>query len=160
MCYSHAQLIEHFLSYSSTNTHIPSPFWTTVIPIRIPLSSCNDAADVLIKLLRQTSTPSGSRYSSDEAEAEFKRVVGGERWWQVRGLDGIESEWIAMNSDWENISKAEKRKEKKKQRHREHTAKRNLKRGKHPREDPLANEEYTEDIDNLTRVMVSSQGTL
>ncbi|CAE6479404.1 unnamed protein product, partial [Rhizoctonia solani] len=41
-----------------TNTHVPAPFWTTVIPIRIPLSSCNEAADLLITLLRQTSTPS------------------------------------------------------------------------------------------------------
>ncbi|KAG9126753.1 hypothetical protein FRC07_002088 [Ceratobasidium sp. 392] len=141
-----------------TNTHVPSPFWTTVVPLRIPLSSCNDAADLLIKLLRQTSTPSGSDYSSEEADAEFKRVVGGEKWWQVRGLDGIEAEWIAMKSDWENISKAEQKKEKKKQKHRENTAKRNAKQGKHPMEDPLVNEEYTEDIDNLTRVMLYIHG--
>ncbi|KAG9102351.1 hypothetical protein FRC06_002069 [Ceratobasidium sp. 370] len=143
---------------SFTNTHVPSPFWTTVIPTRIPLSSCNDAADLVIKLLRQTSTPSGSNFSDEEADAEFKRVVGGERWWQVRGLDGIEAEWVAMKDDWENISKAEKRKERKKQRHREHAAKRNTKHGKHPMEDPLANEEYTEDIDNLTRVMLYIHG--
>ncbi|QRV75945.1 carbohydrate esterase family 10 protein [Ceratobasidium sp. AG-Ba] len=149
---------EAFHVVKATNTHVPSPFWTTVIPLRIPLSSCNDAADILIKLLRETSAPSGSDYSSEEAEAEFKRVVGGERWWQVRGLDGIEAEWVAMKSDWENISKAEKRKEKKKQRHREHAAKRNAKHGKHPMEDPLANEEYTEDIDNLTRVMLYIHG--
>ncbi|KAG8703730.1 hypothetical protein FRC09_003979 [Ceratobasidium sp. 395] len=141
-----------------TNTHVPSPFWTTVIPTRIPLSSCNDAADLLIKLLRQTSTPSGSSFSDEEADAEFKRVVGGEKWWQVRGLDGIEAEWVAMKSDWESISKAEKKKEKKKQRHREHSAKRNAKQGKHPMEDPLANEEYTDDIDNLTRVMLYIHG--
>ena len=28
---------------------------------------------------------------------ELKHVVGGERWWQVRGLDGIESEWVTEN---------------------------------------------------------------
>lgn len=110
---------------------------------------------MLISLLRQTSTPSGSNFSKEEADEEFRRVVGGERWWQVRGLDGLEAEWIAMNGDWEQISKAEKRKEKKKQRHREHAAKRNARHGKHPMEDTLTNEEYTEDIDNLTRVMVS-----
>ncbi|KAG8741808.1 hypothetical protein FRC10_002407 [Ceratobasidium sp. 414] len=123
-----------------TNTHLPSPFWTTVIPTRVPLSSCNDAADLLIKLLHQTSTPSGSNFSDEEADAEFKRVVGGERWWQVRGLDGIEAEWIAMTSDWANILKAEKRKEKNKQSHQEHAA----------------NEEYKEDIGSLTRVMHES----
>lgn len=110
----------------------------------------------MITLLRQTSAPSGSDYTQEEADAEFKRVVGGERWWQVRGLDGVEAEWVAMKSDWEQISKAERKKEKKKQRHREHAAKRNARHGKHPAEDPLANEEYTEDIDNLTRVMVSA----
>ncbi|KAF8609765.1 alpha/beta-hydrolase [Ceratobasidium sp. AG-I] len=141
-----------------TNTHVPAPFWNTVIPTRIPLSSCNDAADILITLLRQTSTPSGSDYSKEEADAEFRRVVGGEKWWQVRGLDGLEAEWIAMNNDWEQISKAEKRKEKKKQRHREHAAKRNARHGKHPMEDTLTNEEYTEDIDNLTRVMLYLHG--
>jgi hypothetical protein len=26
---------------------------------------------------------------------ELRRVVGGDRWWQVRGLDGIDAEWIA-----------------------------------------------------------------
>lgn len=25
---------------------------------------------------------------------ELKKVIGGERWWQVRGLDGIDGEWI------------------------------------------------------------------
>ena len=25
---------------------------------------------------------------------ELDKVVGGERWWQVRGLDGVEGEWI------------------------------------------------------------------
>ncbi|KAG8712777.1 hypothetical protein FRC11_014217 [Ceratobasidium sp. 423] len=141
-----------------TNTHVPAPFWTTVIPTRVPLSSCNEAADLLITLLRRTSAPSGSTYTEAEAEAEFKRVVGGERWWQVRGLDGVEAEWVAMKSDWEQISKAERRKEKKKQRHREHAARRNARHGKHPAEDPLASEEYTEDIDNLTRVMLYIHG--
>jgi len=26
--------------------------------------------------------------------AELKNVVGGEKWWQVRGLDGVDGEWI------------------------------------------------------------------
>lgn len=25
---------------------------------------------------------------------ELKHVVGGEKWWQVRGMDGIDGEWI------------------------------------------------------------------
>lgn len=45
----------------------------------IPLSSCNKAADLLLDW-----------FDPDE----LKKVVGGERWWQVRGLDGIEAEWV------------------------------------------------------------------
>lgn len=45
----------------------------------IPLSSCNRAADVLIEWFDPE---------------ELKHVVGGERWWQVRGLDGVDAEWV------------------------------------------------------------------
>jgi hypothetical protein len=40
---------------------------------------CNRAADTLIDWF---------------GEQEIKVVVGGTRWWQVRGLDGIDAEWI------------------------------------------------------------------
>lgn len=63
-----------------TNTHIISPPWASVSPVIIPLSSCNDAADLLINW-----------FSPDE----LKKIVGGERWWQVRGLDGVDAEWVA-----------------------------------------------------------------
>ncbi|KAI9066431.1 alpha/beta-hydrolase [Trametes sanguinea] len=62
-----------------TNTHVPAPFWCAVVPVRIPLSSCNKAADVLIDW-----------FGPDD----LKHVVGGERWWQIRGLEGIDAEWI------------------------------------------------------------------
>lgn len=45
----------------------------------IPLSSCDKAAEKLIEW-----------FDPDE----LKQVVGGERWWQVRGLDGLEAEWV------------------------------------------------------------------
>ncbi|KAF9006563.1 hypothetical protein BDQ17DRAFT_1302956 [Cyathus striatus] len=64
-----------------TNTHVPSPYWATVSAVCIPLSSCNQAADILIDWF---------------GPEELKHVVGGERWWQVRGLDGIDAEWIAQ----------------------------------------------------------------
>lgn len=63
----------------STNTHVPAPFWSIVAPALIPLSSCNKAADVLV-----------SWFGRDD----LKNVVGGERWWQVRGLEGIDAEWV------------------------------------------------------------------
>ncbi|EEB91492.1 hypothetical protein MPER_10138 [Moniliophthora perniciosa FA553] len=62
-----------------TNTHVPAPYWAAVSLVQIPLKSCNDAADVLIDWF---------------GPEELKRVVGGERWWQVRGLNGIDAEWI------------------------------------------------------------------
>ncbi|KAG7096748.1 hypothetical protein E1B28_004160 [Marasmius oreades] len=62
-----------------TNTHIPAPYWAAVSAVRIPLRSCNEAADMLI-----------AWFGPDE----LKLVVGGERWWQVRGLDGLDAEWI------------------------------------------------------------------
>ncbi|KAF4601981.1 hypothetical protein EYR40_005182 [Pleurotus pulmonarius] len=64
-----------------TNTHVPSPYWAAVSPVSIPLSSCNKAADTLINW-----------FGPDE----LKHVVGGERWWQVRGLDGVDAEWITQ----------------------------------------------------------------
>jgi len=65
---------------NSTNTHLPASPWSTVAPVTIPLSSCNDAADLLIEWF---------------GKEELKHVVGGERWWQVRGLDGVDAEWVA-----------------------------------------------------------------
>ena len=64
---------------NSTNTHVPAPYWSYAAPIQIPFSSCNKAADVLIDWF---------------GPEDLKTVVGGERWWQIRGLDGIDSEWI------------------------------------------------------------------
>ncbi|KIK43360.1 hypothetical protein CY34DRAFT_11753 [Suillus luteus UH-Slu-Lm8-n1] len=66
-----------------TNTHLPAPPWTAVAPVRVPLQSCNQAADLLIQWF---------------GPEDLKRVVGGEKWWQVRGLDGIDAEWIAEKS--------------------------------------------------------------
>ena len=31
-------------------------------------------------------------------EKELRGVVGGQRWWQVRGLDGVEGEWVTERS--------------------------------------------------------------
>jgi hypothetical protein len=52
-----------------------------VCPILVPLDTCNKAADHLIEWF---------------GPEELQRAVGGERWWQVRYLDGIEAEWIAL----------------------------------------------------------------
>ncbi|KAJ7180300.1 alpha beta-hydrolase [Mycena crocata] len=64
-----------------TNTHVPAPYWAAVAEVCIPFESCNAAADLLIDW-----------FNPDE----LKAVVGGERWWQVRGLDGADGEWITQ----------------------------------------------------------------
>lgn len=38
---------------------------------------------------------------------ELKRIVGGERWWQVRGLDGVEAEWVTERRFLRDISSGE-----------------------------------------------------
>lgn len=65
----------------------------------VPLSTCNKAADTLIDW-----------FGPDDLHA----VVGGERWWQVRGLDGIEAEWITENEflDTNTLKKEGKQKSK------------------------------------------------
>ncbi|TFK43713.1 lipase/esterase [Crucibulum laeve] len=72
-----------------TNTHVPAPYWTAVSPVCIPLTCCNRAADVLIDWF---------------GPEELKHVVGGERWWQVRGLDGVDGEWITQKNLLDNTT--------------------------------------------------------
>ena len=69
---------------SFTNTYVPPPPWATAVSVLIPLESCDAAAKVLI----------------DYFGPELETVVGGSKWWQVRGLAGVEAEWIAQTSDW------------------------------------------------------------
>ncbi|TFY53878.1 hypothetical protein EVG20_g9931, partial [Dentipellis fragilis] len=79
---------------SFTNTHIPSPFWALVIAVLVPFTSCNRAADLLIEWF---------------GPEDLVKIVGGERWWQVRGLDGVEAEWIAERK-FLNIDELDKEK--------------------------------------------------
>ncbi|KIO33836.1 hypothetical protein M407DRAFT_3841 [Tulasnella calospora MUT 4182] len=76
-----------------TNTYIPPPYWAECVPVTIPLPCCNKAADVLINWF---------------GPEQLKEVVGGEKWWQVRGLEGVQAEWIAMKRDWDRLQKSEK----------------------------------------------------
>ncbi|THH31314.1 hypothetical protein EUX98_g2870 [Antrodiella citrinella] len=73
---------------SFTNTHVPAPYWACVVPLQIPFTSCNKAADALIDWF---------------GPEDLKRVVGGERWWQIRGMDGIDSEWITEKEYLEDV---------------------------------------------------------
>ena len=57
-----------------SNTRTPSPPWTHVVRTLVPLSMCEEAASYLIKALG--------------GEDVAKRLIGGVKWWQVRGVNG------------------------------------------------------------------------
>jgi hypothetical protein len=57
-----------------SNTRTPSPPWTHVVRILVPVSKCEEAASYLIKALG--------------GEDVAKRLIGGVKWWQVRGVNG------------------------------------------------------------------------
>lgn len=61
------------------------------VRLLVPISFCNDAAPILIQALG----------GPEQANA----VVGGTRWWQVRGLQGIDANWVAAKKDIEAIRK-------------------------------------------------------
>ncbi|UZJ52784.1 hypothetical protein CBS101457_002104 [Exobasidium rhododendri] len=75
-----------------TNTQVPAPVNTTCIRMLIPMRSCNQAAALLIEYF---------------GEKDLKELVGGKLWWQVRGLKGVQGEWIAMKKDWKRAVKVE-----------------------------------------------------
>jgi hypothetical protein len=58
---------------------VPAPPWAAAAPVIIPILTCNAAADILIDWF---------------GPEDLKYVVGGHKWWQVRGLDGVDAEWI------------------------------------------------------------------
>ena len=80
-----------------TNTYVPPPFWAACVSCTVPLACCNKAADILIDWFDPE---------------ELRTIVGGERWWQVRGLDGIDAEWVTQKEylDSNEPKKADKKK--------------------------------------------------
>lgn len=75
-----------------TNTHVPAQPGSTNLRVLVPMSSCNQAAELLIEYF---------------GEKDLTDVVGGSRWWQVRGLNGVQAEWIAKTEDWKRAEKVE-----------------------------------------------------
>jgi hypothetical protein len=71
-----------------SNTHLPSPPNILVLPLLIPLSSCHAAATYLIAALG--------------GPEQARKIVGGSEWWQVRGLKGIEAEWIGVKRQFKD----------------------------------------------------------
>ncbi|KAH9944756.1 lipase/ esterase [Amylocystis lapponica] len=84
--------IEELQAFSNTRT--PSPPWTHAVRLVVPMSCCDEAATHLIRALG--------------GEEVTKRVVGGTKWWQVRGVQGIDAEWITARKDWEEAKRKHK----------------------------------------------------
>ncbi|KAI9452279.1 hypothetical protein BJY52DRAFT_940839 [Lactarius psammicola] len=84
--------VEDLQSFSNVRT--PSPPWVHVVRLVVPMASCDEAAIYLIKAFG--------------GEDVMKRVVGGTKWWQVRGIRGLDAEWICAKKDWQNAQKRAK----------------------------------------------------
>ncbi|KAF9464961.1 hypothetical protein BDZ94DRAFT_1254956 [Collybia nuda] len=80
------------------NTRTPSPPWVHVIRTLVPMDSCDEAAVYLVKALG--------------GENEARRVVGGVKWWQVRGIRGVDAQWITAKKDWQDAKRRYKMQEK------------------------------------------------
>lgn len=77
--------------------------------VRVPLSSCDEAARYLVKCLG--------------GEEKAREIVGGVKWWQVRGIEGcvivrsyfssietcrfisVDAQWITAKKDWREAKK-------------------------------------------------------
>ncbi|KAJ7188711.1 hypothetical protein C8R46DRAFT_1205850 [Mycena filopes] len=68
------------------NTRTPSPPWVHVVRLVVPMSCCDEAARYLITALG--------------GEDAARKVVGGCKWWQVRGVSGVDAQWITARKDW------------------------------------------------------------
>jgi hypothetical protein len=77
-----------------SNTRTPSPPWVKVVRLFVPMSSCDEAATHLIRVLG--------------GEEFCRQLVGGIKWWQVRGLPGVDGQWIVAKKDWREAKKKEK----------------------------------------------------
>ncbi|KAF8070704.1 hypothetical protein FPV67DRAFT_1038167 [Lyophyllum atratum] len=80
------------------NTRTPSPPWVHVVRLMVPMASCDEAAKYLITALG--------------GEETARRVVGGVKWWQVRGITGVDAQWITAKKDWQEAKRRHKMQEK------------------------------------------------
>ena len=64
--------VEELQKFSNTRT--PAPPWVYVVRLLVPISCCDEAAEIIVQALG--------------GEEMTKRIVGGTKWWQVRGVKG------------------------------------------------------------------------
>ncbi|EIN06782.1 alpha/beta-hydrolase [Punctularia strigosozonata HHB-11173 SS5] len=84
--------VEELQGFSNVRT--PTPPWVHVVRLLVPMASCDEAATHLIEALGGPEV--------------CKRVVGGTKWWQVRGVKGVDAEWITAKKDYEHHKKRSK----------------------------------------------------
>jgi hypothetical protein len=70
VAYSHS--VEEVQAFS--NTRMPTPPWVHAVRVMVPMSCCDEAAMLIIQALG--------------GEEHVTRLVGGTKWWQVRGITG------------------------------------------------------------------------
>ncbi|KAJ7496886.1 hypothetical protein FB451DRAFT_1209127 [Mycena latifolia] len=73
------------------NTRTPSPPWVHVVRVVVPVSCCDDASKYLISALG--------------GEDAARQMVGGCKWWQVRGIPGVDAQWITAKKDWQEAKR-------------------------------------------------------
>lgn len=88
--------VEEVQAFSNNRT--PSLPSSHVVRLLVPLSCCDEAASYIIQALG--------------GEELAKRLVGGTKWWQVRGVKGIDAEWITARKDYQRAKKWSKAKHK------------------------------------------------
>ncbi|KAK7057586.1 Abhydrolase-3 domain-containing protein [Favolaschia claudopus] len=81
--------VEEVQAFSNTRT--PSPPWVHVVRLLVPMSVCDDAAQYVIKALG--------------GEDMARKMVGGCKWWQVRGVPGVDAQWITAKKDWQEAKR-------------------------------------------------------
>lgn len=81
--------VEEVQAFSNNRT--PSLPSSHVVHLLVPLSCCDEAASYVIQALG--------------GEELAKRLVGGTKWWQVRGVKGIDAEWITARKDYQMAKK-------------------------------------------------------
>lgn len=88
--------VEEVQAFSNNRT--PSLPSSHVVHLLVPLSCCDEAASYVIQALG--------------GEELAKRLVGGTKWWQVRGVKGVDAEWITARKDYQMAKKRSKAKHK------------------------------------------------
>lgn len=84
---------------------MPSPPWVKSLRVLVPMSCCDEAAKYLIEALG--------------GESATKQIVGGTKWWQIRGVEGcgvisvhsgkelicrcssVDGEWMVAKKAWQ-----------------------------------------------------------